>query len=68
MPRIPLSLGLLFLVRLRVAEMIKPHALRIDLQWPLMEIKECLFSVLFFLIAIYFAMCQSATMMKCRRP
>ena len=55
MPRIPLALGLLFLVNYAAAEMIKPHALRIDLQWPLMEIKECLFSVLFLLIAIYFA-------------
>jgi len=58
MPRIPLALGLLFLVNYGVAEMIKPHALRIDLQWPLMEIKECLFSVLFFLIAIHFAIAQ----------
>jgi hypothetical protein len=59
MPRIPLTLGLLFLVNYGVAEMIKPHALRIDLQWPLMEIKECLFSALFFLIAIYFWMRQT---------
>jgi hypothetical protein len=59
MPRIPLALGALFLVNYGVAEMIKPHALRIDLQWPLMEIKECLFSVLFFLIAIYFGTRQS---------
>jgi hypothetical protein len=55
MPRVPLALGLMFLVNYGVAELIKPHALRLDLQWPLMEIKECLFSVLFFLIAIYFA-------------
>jgi len=59
MPRIPIALGLLFLVVYGGAEMIKPHALRIELQWPLMEIKECLFSVMFFLIAIYFAMCPS---------
>jgi len=60
MPRVPIALGVLFLLNYGVAEVLKPHALRIDLQWPLMEIKECLFSVLFFLIAMYFATTQSA--------
>ena len=54
-----IELGLMFLVNYGVAELIKPRALRLDLQWPLMEIKECLFSVLFVLIALYFVTTQS---------
>jgi hypothetical protein len=58
MPIVPLALGVLFIVNYATAEVLKRHALRLDLQWPLMEIKECLFSVLFLLIAVYFAVGQ----------
>ena len=60
MPIVPLLLGVLFLVNYSMGEFLKPHALRVRLDWPLMEIKECLFSVLFLLIAVYFAVRQRA--------
>ena len=53
-PIVPLGLGLLFMVNYAMGEALKPHALHLDLDWPLMEIKECLFSVLFVLIGVYF--------------
>ena len=59
MPIVPLLLGVLFLVNYGMGEILKPHALRLKLEWPLMEIKECLFSVLFLLIALYFVTRQS---------
>ena len=61
MPIVPLTLGVLFLVNYSLGEILKPHALRRALEWPLMEIKECLFSVLFLLIASYFVTRQART-------
>ena len=61
MPIVPLTLGELFLVNYGMGEILKPHALRRALEWPLMEIKECLFSVLFLLIASYFLTRQART-------
>lgn len=59
MPLVPLVIGLLFLVNYAMGEVLKPHALRVKLDWPLMETKECLFGVLFLLIAAYFVMAQA---------
>ncbi len=59
MPIVPLLLGVLFLVNYAMGEILKPHALRLTLEWPLMEIKESLFSVLFLLIAIHFVTRQT---------
>lgn len=60
MPLVPLAIGALFLVNYGMGEVLKPHALRIDLDWPLMETKECLFSVLFLFIAVYFTIARFA--------
>ena len=61
MPIVPLPLGVMFLVNYASGEIHKPHALRLTLEWPLMEIKECLFSVLFLLIAFHFVTRQART-------
>ena len=61
MPIVPLTVGVLFLVNYAMGEILKPHALRLKLEWPLMETKECLFSVLFLLIAIHFVTRQIRT-------
>ena len=59
MPLVPLAIGALFLVNYAMGEILKPHALRVKLDWPLMETKECLFGVLFLLIAAYFVAAQA---------
>ena len=58
MPLVPLTVGAVFLVNYAMAEVLKPSALRQNLQWPLMETKECLFGVLFLVIAVYFVISQ----------
>ena len=58
MPIVPLAIGLLFLANYATAETLKPRNASPDdvekVVWPLMEIKECMFGMLFLLIAVYF--------------
>ena len=60
MPIVPLLVGLLFLANYFIAKALEPHAASRQLGWPLAEIKEFLYGVLFLIIAIYFAASRTA--------